>query len=202
MSIILTDDGTLDTVLRCTECGKEMRYNYDVGPESEECALELRADYLLKHPTATDAQANDYADTVLYDEWIAWAKEDAEAEHECPLAFDEGAEGENAARELGELPDDGAEPTEPEEGDITTTDHKTFYQYGRKVLERAGTLRGDDAAQWYGYDARTSFALGTFGNDHCAALRAYMARVQYWPNVWFCSDHGNWHLMDLSEGGK
>ena len=27
MAIHLTDDGTLDTVLRCSECGEEMRYN-------------------------------------------------------------------------------------------------------------------------------------------------------------------------------
>lgn len=25
----LTDDGTLDTVVRCSDCGEELRYNYD-----------------------------------------------------------------------------------------------------------------------------------------------------------------------------
>lgn len=25
----LTDDGTLDTVIRCSECGEEMRFNFD-----------------------------------------------------------------------------------------------------------------------------------------------------------------------------
>lgn len=29
MAIVLCDDGTLDTVLKCTECGEEFRLNYD-----------------------------------------------------------------------------------------------------------------------------------------------------------------------------
>ena len=28
MAIELSDDGTMDTVLRCNECGEEMRYNW------------------------------------------------------------------------------------------------------------------------------------------------------------------------------
>ena len=38
MAIELTDDGTLDTVLRCSDCGEEMRYNYDAGFEQPEDA--------------------------------------------------------------------------------------------------------------------------------------------------------------------
>lgn len=51
--IELTDDGTLDTVLRCSVCGEEMRYNYD----------------------GTSA--------LSYDSFVDWAIEDAEVEHEC-----------------------------------------------------------------------------------------------------------------------
>lgn len=31
--IALSDDGTLDTVVRCTECGREFRGNFEPGPE-------------------------------------------------------------------------------------------------------------------------------------------------------------------------
>ena len=57
--IELTDDGTLDTVLRCSICGEEMRYNYDGGDIDEE----------------TSAPS--------YDSFVDWAIEDAEADHEC-----------------------------------------------------------------------------------------------------------------------
>ena len=50
MAIVLTDDGTLDTVLRCTECGEEFRFNYanSDGEESRdtwiECLIDETAD--------------------------------------------------------------------------------------------------------------------------------------------------------------
>ena len=54
MAIELTDDGTLDTVLRCSECGEDMRYTY--MPDSDDDS---------------------------YDAFVDWAIEDAESEHEC-----------------------------------------------------------------------------------------------------------------------
>ena len=57
MAIELIDDGTLDTVLRCSVCGKEMRYTY--MPDDE----------------------HDGSNT--YDEFVDWAIEDAKSEHEC-----------------------------------------------------------------------------------------------------------------------
>ena len=59
--IELTDDGTLDTVLRCTKCGEEFRYNFDPAM-----------------PDTIDDIAEDY------DAFVEWAIEDAESEHECP----------------------------------------------------------------------------------------------------------------------
>ena len=59
--IVLSDDGTMDTVLRCTECGEEMRYTFEPH-EPEEGG------------TPEDRQ---------YEEFIEWAIEDAESEHEC-----------------------------------------------------------------------------------------------------------------------
>lgn len=29
MGFVLVDDGTMDTVIKCTVCGQECRYNYD-----------------------------------------------------------------------------------------------------------------------------------------------------------------------------
>ena len=57
--IVLGDDGTMDTVLHCTECGQEFRYNFDASdcPDS-----------------ALDDQYNDF---------ISWAIQDAESDHEC-----------------------------------------------------------------------------------------------------------------------
>ena len=90
MAIELTDDGTLDTVLRCSDCGEEFRYTFDID---------------------TQDAYDGHSDTA-YDAFVEWAIKDATEQHDCALAFDEGAEGEHAARELGELDDPDAEPTQ------------------------------------------------------------------------------------------
>lgn len=94
-------------------------------------------------------------------------------------AVRDGEEG-GVARELWmpeydyiDFEDDEEEFDEPEEGDITTEDHRRFYQYGKLVLD----LDEDD--------------------DHEAAVREFMERSKFWPNVWFISDHGNAHLMTI-----
>ena len=60
MAIELTDDGTLDTVVRCSECGAEMRYN-DTESESEQD----------------------------YNDFVAWAIQDATGIHECTIEAEE-----------------------------------------------------------------------------------------------------------------
>lgn len=79
--------------------------------------------------------------------------------------------------------DQDDEPHEPEEGDITTEDHARFYQYGKLWLE----IDKDEAS-----------------NEMRAAIRAKMDQDQFWPNVWFISDHGNAHPMSVQpeEGEK
>ncbi len=59
----LTDDGTLDTVLRCTGCGAESRYNFE--PTAEEGA---------EGPAGLEA----------YNEFVRWAASDADERHGCP----------------------------------------------------------------------------------------------------------------------
>ncbi len=97
--------------------------------------------------------------------------------------------------------DEDSEPTEPSDEDITTSDHEKFYQSGDLVL--FGAANGE----WYYYTRGSrhsaSVHLGTFHDNHRAALRAYMDRTQYYPTVWFISDHGNAHVMtDVHDPSK
>lgn len=55
----LGDDGTLDTVIVCSDCGEEMRFNYD--------------------PEGSDE---------TYEDFVKWAKGDAHDSHDCPEAPD------------------------------------------------------------------------------------------------------------------
>lgn len=64
------------------------------------------------------------------------------------------------------------EPDEPEEGDITTSDEKHWYQYGKLIL------------------------TATYDDGYAEKLKAYMDEQHFWPNVWVCSDHGNWCLIN------
>jgi len=65
-------------------------------------------------------------------------------------------------------------PDEPEEGDWQTQDHEKFYSYGKLILRVSP-------------DASTA--------EMWKAIRVRMDKDGFWPNVWFISDHGNWHLM-------
>ena len=69
--IYLGDDGTMDTVLVCSECGEEMRYNYDPTAECEH---------------GEDCKAGE----AHYDDFVAWAIEDATADHECEAYIADG----------------------------------------------------------------------------------------------------------------
>jgi len=163
MAIELTDDGTLDTVLRCSECGEEMRYTFtEVGLADDE-------------PNAQKA----------YDVWVKGCLEDAAADHECTA-------------------DEDSEPTEPQEGDITTSDDRHFYMHGKLCLE---LIEGHSSGEYWrahkGHMSRgaTWIDLGRFASVE-QAIKAYMVLENYFPNAWTISDHGNAHLMDLTEGGK
>jgi hypothetical protein len=62
----------------------------------------------------------------------------------------------------------------PQEEDLQTEDYSEFYSNGKLAL----TVSPDasSARMW-------------------EALEAYMAKENFWPNVWWISDHGNAHLM-------
>lgn len=61
----------------------------------------------------------------------------------------------------------------PEEGDYTTADHEHFYQFGKLVFVVS------EEEEWP------------------PTLKAHMNCEQFWPNVWWISDHGNAHLIVL-----
>lgn len=64
MTINLTDDGTMDTVLRCSECSEEFRGTYDSSFEQNE------------NPTETQCEA-------AYVAWVETFREEVEQEHDC-----------------------------------------------------------------------------------------------------------------------
>lgn len=61
------------------------------------------------------------------------------------------------------------ESDEPDEDAITTHDHQIFYQYGKK-----------------------------YHTGDIESLKAQMDKDKLWPDVWFISDHGNAHRIDLN----
>jgi len=68
---------------------------------------------------------------------------------------------------------------EPEEGDLITEDHRTFWEVG------------DFCAPVLCFSEETPWA------EVCALIRLYFSEQRFWPDVWFISDHGNAHLLDI-----
>lgn len=96
-------------------------------------------------------------------------------------------------RDYQRLVDDSTEAAGPQEDDLTTEDHRTFYKFGHCVLESVT----DDTGDWWRYRAtsRGPWMPLCQGVDDQQAVQIYMDKTQYWPNVWFISDHGNAHLV-------
>jgi hypothetical protein len=89
--------------------------------------------------------------------------------------------GATARRERQERADEREEAridaaNEPDDDAITTEDHRTFYQYGKVV-----------------------FVLDE-EEDVEAGIARELDRLNFWPDVFFISDHGNAHLIHYSEG--
>lgn len=62
MAFYLTDDGTLDTVVKCEDCGEELRYNYDIG--------------------GPDQVQGEDPDEPYY-QFVDWVMDDAAEQHKC-----------------------------------------------------------------------------------------------------------------------
>lgn len=65
--IALGDDGSLDTVLKCIECGEEFRFNYQQSDVEDQQGVEL-------------SEQERKAD---YDDWVKSLINETEAEHVC-----------------------------------------------------------------------------------------------------------------------
>jgi hypothetical protein len=74
--------------------------------------------------------------------------------------------------------EEAEEAAGPQDGDWVTEDHRTFYEQGSRRTKPVTV--GED-------------------EDWRTVLRARMDKEQFWPNVWFVSDHGNAHLLNISE---
>jgi hypothetical protein len=95
--------------------------------------------------------------------------------------------------------DEPADDEEPDEDSITTSDHRRFFQYGRVVVQPM--YADEEPAEWL-IELSQGKQVTISAPDYRAALRAYMDRVQFFPDVFFISDHGNVHRIDVSEGSK
>jgi hypothetical protein len=68
-------------------------------------------------------------------------------------------------------------PTEPEEEDLITSDHRHFFYIGS--FHRGAVVSVPEGEDW---------------RPH---ILAFMQTEQFYPNVWFISDHGNSHILSL-----
>lgn len=125
---------------------------------------------------ATEAEA--YADLLEYyggsgqgesrDRWDHWEEHAHRKAGLCLQCGRESRGGDTCSEEcdLREVELHG-----PQEDDITTEDHETFYQYGKVYVEVEE------------------------GGDWRRVLADRMDEDQFWPNVFWISDHGNIHLI-------
>lgn len=111
----------------------------------------------------------------IYDDQDEYTKDLAEWEAKEEYLESEDEEDEEDEEESE---DDEEMPDEPEYEDIITSDHITFAQR---------TVAGDRVLFRLDPDATTE--------DMWARLNQWMDDNQFYPSVWFISDHGNAHLM-------
>lgn len=74
---------------------------------------------------------------------------------------------------------DDIEQDGPTEGDLVTYDHRNLFVWGG--------------------GSRKSVLLVSDVNRFNAQVRAFMKKDNFFPNVWFISDHGNAHLIDVTK---
>lgn len=88
---------------------------------------------------------------------------------------------------------------EPGDDDITTEDYRRFYQYGHlafTVYEADNGYGGHDHTG-PSRDIRQPATNQTLFKDVESVIRAFNDVQRFWPNVFFVSDHGNAHRIEL-----
>ncbi len=78
-----------------------------------------------------------------------------------------------------EIEDEPEEPTEPEEGDLITKDHRKFWEYG--MNRRKPVVVVPEGEDWEPY------------------VDSWLTEAEFYPNVWFESDHGNLSILNMVE---
>ena len=119
----------------------------------------------------------------------------------CNLAaFETLADAESALAEFGDDDDDDDTADDdddtPQPEDLVTSDHRKFYEHegtGRLQFQLVETESGEFILY---PRPGVSVAGGPYATIELA-IRAYCDAVQFWPGVWFVSDHGNAHRIDL-----
>jgi hypothetical protein len=86
------------------------------------------------------------------------------------------------------------EPNEPQEGDWFTEDHRRFYEVGGSGSDVFSRRLGRGAICEVPRDASEGAMW--------RILERCMKKANYYPNVWFISDHGNAHLMTKPAKGS
>lgn len=76
--------------------------------------------------------------------------------------------------------EDFLQDQEPSEGDILTEDYIDWYMDGKRILT---TLKPGPYSE--------------SSDDWRESLMEWMDLAEWWPNVWFISDHGNCHVVDM-----
>lgn len=96
--------------------------------------------------------------------------------------------------------DEDFEDEGPQEDDLQTEDYVNFYQNGRCVLTLQVKENPHEIfASWNTRDAEE----GELSDAQMwKQIEAYMEKSQYFPNVWFISDHGNAHILSSPKSKK
>jgi hypothetical protein len=77
---------------------------------------------------------------------------------------------------LPEREEEYTPPTEPEEGDWITQDYKTWW------MNNSGGFIVTDPDDWP------------------AQMKEIMEGEQWWPNLWYLGERGDWNLLDVNKG--
>lgn len=77
-------------------------------------------------------------------------------------------------------PGDNNEPTEPDEEDLVTEDHRRFYSHG------GASRLAVEVDEERGWDWQTT-------------VRDWMERNNFYPNVWQLDDHGGFTLLSWDD---
>lgn len=164
--------------------------------------MEGMADNTIYGPAATDVLRPPFTCDALRDlAGVAVWEDEAGFIHHITFATPEllDAFERDAEREATEY-------NGPQEDDLTTEDGAHYFQGGKPAF----TIEEHTALFYKVTDAKTEQPLGepdhlygyfTFDTQN-AAVKAWMDKQQFWPNVWTVSDHGNAHLMDLSDEAR